>query len=116
MTFTETIQPQDNLKIVLSLLLPVCMYQEHIWKDWLSGEKKFAFISKPFLAAEIHQNGEYLGLLTSKDLKEHLNLDVTSEKESLKDKALAYLKTKSLTETDKYNLMMYKEHISHLTT
>ena len=54
--------------------------------------------------------------MTNKQLKEHLNLDVTSKKESLKDKALAYLKTKSLTETDKYNLMMYKEHISHLTT
>lgn len=112
MTFAETIQPQTNLKIVLSLLLPVHMYQEHIWKDWLSGEEKFAFISKPFLAAEIYQNGVYQGLLTNKQLKEHLNLDVSNEKESLKNKALAYLKTR--TSTDEYNQMMYKQHISHL--
>jgi hypothetical protein len=112
MTFTETIQPQTNLKIVLSLLLPVCMYQEHIWKDWLSGDDCVAYISKPFLAAEIYQNGKYSGLLTSKQLKEHLNLDVSNEKESLKNKALAYLKTR--TSTDEYNQMMYKQHISHL--
>ena len=112
MTFTETIQPQTNLKIVLSLLLPVHMYQEHIWKDWLSGEEQFAFISKPFLAAEIYQNGKYQGLLTSKQLKEHLNLDISNEKENLKNKALIYLKTR--TSTDEYNQMMYKQHISHL--
>lgn len=112
MTFTETIQPQTNLKIILSLLLPVHMYQEHIWKDWLSGKEKFAFVSKPFLAAEIYHNDKYQGLLTSKQLKEHLNLDVSNEKESLKNKALAYLKTR--TSTDEYNQMMYKQHISHL--
>ena len=112
MTFTETIQPQTNLKIVLSLLLPVHMYQEHIWKDWLSGDECVAYISKPFLAAEIYQNDKYSGLLTSKQLKEHLNLDVSNEKESLKNKALSYLKTR--TSTDEYNQMMYKQHISHL--
>jgi hypothetical protein len=112
MTFTETIQPKNNLKIVLSLLLPVCMYQEHIWKDWLSRDNCVAYISKPFLAAEIYQNGKYSGLLTSKQLKEHLNLDISNEKESLKNKALAYLKTR--TSTDEYNQMMYKQHISHL--
>jgi hypothetical protein len=41
-----------------------------------------------------------------------LNLDVSDEKESLKNKALAYLKTR--TSTDEYNQMMYKQHISHL--
>ena len=112
MTFTETIQAQTNLKIVLSLLLPVQMYQEHIWKDWLSGEEKFAFISKPFLAAEIYENDKYSGLLTNKQLKEHLNLDISNEKESLRNKALAYLKTRN--STDEYNQMMYKQHISHL--
>jgi hypothetical protein len=112
MTFTETIQPQTNLKIVLSLLLPDYMYQEHIWKDWLSGEERFAHISKPFLAAEIYQNGKYSGLLTSKQLKEHLNIDISGEKESLRNKALIYLKTRN--STDEYNQMMYREHISHL--
>jgi hypothetical protein len=114
MTFTETIQPKNDidLKIVLSLLLPVHTYQEHIWKDWLSGEEQFAFISKPFLAAEIYLNGKYQGLLTSKQLKDHLNLDISNEKENLKNKALIYLKTR--TSTDVYNQMMYKEHISHL--
>lgn len=112
MTFTEIIQPQDNLKIVLSLLLPVQMYQEHIWKDWLSGEEKCAYISKPFLAAEIYQNGKYQGLLASRQLKEHLNLDISNEKENLRNKALIYLKSR--TSTDEYNQMMYKQHISHL--
>ena len=116
MTFTETIQPQANLKIVLSLLLPVHMYQEHIWKNWLSGKEEFAFISKPFLAAEIYQNGKYQGLLTKTQLKEHLNIDISNEKESLRNKALAYLQTKSLTNTDEYNQMMYNQHISYLTT
>ncbi len=114
MTFTETIQPQTNLKIVLSLLLPVHMYQEHIWKDWLTGDDCVAFISKPFLAAEIYQNGKYQGLLTKLQLKEHLNIDISNEKESLRNKALAYLQTKSLTNTDEYNQMMYSQHISHL--
>lgn len=114
MTFTETIQPQTNLKIVLSLLLPVHMYQEHIWKDWLNGEECVAYISKPFLAAEIYQNGKYQGLLTKLQLKEHLNIDISNEKESLRNKALAYLQTKSLTNTDEYNQMMYSQHISHL--
>ena len=114
MTFTETIQPQTNLKIVLSLLLPVHMYQEHIWKDWLNGEECVAYISKPFLAVEIYQNGKYQGLLTKLQLKEHLNIDISNEKESLRNKALAYLQTKSLTNTDEYNQMMYSQHISHL--
>lgn len=112
MTFTETINPKPNLKIVLSLLLPVHMYQEHIWKEWLTGEEKFAFISKPFLIAEIYQNDKYQGSLTSKQLKEHLNINITDEKESLKNKALIYLKTR--TSTDEYNQMMYKQHISYL--
>ena len=112
MTFTETINPQPNLKIVLSLLLPVHMYQEHIWKDWLTGEENFASISKPFLAAEVYQHGKYEGLLTSKQLKEHLNIDITDEKECLRNKALIYLKTR--TSTDEYNQMMYKQHISYL--
>lgn len=115
MTFTEVLNPQPNLKIVLSLLLPVHMYQEHIWKDWLTGEEMFAFISKPFLAAEIYQNDKYQGLLTKTQLKEHLNIDIFNEKESLRNKALAYLQTKSLTNTDEYNQMMYNQHISYLT-
>jgi len=73
-----------------------------------------AFISKPFLAAEIYQNGKYQGLLTKLQLKEHLNIDISNEKESLRNKALAYLQTKSLTNTDEYNQMMYNQHISHL--
>lgn len=112
MTFTETIQPQTNLKLVVSLLLPVQMYQEHIFKEWLSGEKKYAFISKPFLAVEIYHNDEYKGLLTQNQLKEHLKLDITKEKYSLKQKALNYLKSR--TSDDEYNQMMYKQHISHL--
>ena len=112
MTFTETIQPQDNLKIVLSLLLPVHMYQEHIWKDWLSGEERFAHITKPFLAAEIYQNDKYQGLLTQTQLKEHLKVDISNEKENLRNKALIYLKSR--TSTDEYNQMMYKQHISYL--
>ena len=116
MKFTESIQfEKSNLKIVLSLVLPSCMYQEHIWKNWLSGEEKFAFISKPFLAAEIYQNGKYQGLLTKTQLKEHLNIDISNEKESLRNKALSYLQIKSLTDTDEYNRMMYNQHISYLT-
>jgi len=112
MNFTETIQPQNNLKIVLSLLLPVHMYQEHIWKDWLSGEERFAHITKPFLSAEIYQNDKYQGLLMQSQLKEHLNIDISNEKENLKNKALIYLKSR--TSTDEYNQMMYKQHISYL--
>ena len=114
MTFTETITPQANLKIVLSLLLPVHMYQEHIWKDWLTGEEKFAYITKPFLAAEIYQNGKYQGLLTQKQLKEHLSVSICTEKESLRNKALAYLQTKALETTEEYEKMMCEQHISFL--
>lgn len=116
MTFTEVLNPQTNLKIVLNLLLPVHMYQEHIWKEWLTGEEKFAFISKPFFAAEIYQNDKYQGLLTAKEIKEHLKLNISDEKESLRNKALNYLNNKLLRETDEYNQMMYKQHISHLNT
>jgi hypothetical protein len=115
MTFTETIQV-NNLKLVLSLLLPDHMYQEHIWKDYLTGEEMFAHISKPFLAVEIYQNDKYKGLLINRQLKDHLKIDISNEKECLRYKALIHLKTKSLTEKDEYNQMMYSKHINHLTT
>jgi len=112
MTFTETIYPQDNLKLVVSLLLPVHMCQEHIWKDWLSGEEKFAFISEPFLAVEIYLNNKYQGLLTKNQIDTHLNLDITKQKYSVINKAKDYLKSR--TSNDSYNQMMYNNHISSL--
>jgi hypothetical protein len=113
MQFSQEVKSSDNnVKLILKLLLPSYMYQEHIWKDWLSGEKKHAFITEPFISAEVYVHGKYQGIILKKDFTDHIKIDISNELHTLLNKAKVHLENSRT--NDEYNIMMNNRNKVHL--
>jgi hypothetical protein len=113
MEFSKQVKSSDNnVMLILKLLLPSYMYQEHIWKDWLSGEEKHDFITKPFISAEVYIHGKYKGIILEKDFADYINIDISNELHALLNKAKVHLENSNT--KDEYNIMMNNRNKVHL--
>jgi hypothetical protein len=85
----ETIE-EKNVRIELKVLLPYSPGIEHCITT-VDGNKRWGFINKPTLFADIYYYDKFAFTLTQKEFADYIMVDITNSLSSLEKKVIAFL-------------------------